>query len=94
MSNGNGIHSMPFINSRIDMKQVDNRSNNVWDDYWDQSEKIHLKLLTSICQKNSKVLSELFNKKLNHIPINVNYKSFDNWTPIHYAAQQGNTFAL
>lgn len=48
----------------------------------------------SICQKNNKILSELFNKKLNHVPINVNYKSFDNWTPIHFAALHGNVFAL
>jgi hypothetical protein len=48
---------MPFINSRGGIKQVEERSNSVWDDYWDQSEKIHLKLLTSICQKNNKVLS-------------------------------------
>jgi ankyrin repeat protein len=48
----------------------------------------------SICQKNNKVFSELFNKKLNHVPININYKSFDNWTPIHFAALHGNNFAL
>lgn len=48
----------------------------------------------SICQKNNKQLSELFNKKLTHFPININYKSFDNWTPIHFASQHGNTFAL
>jgi len=48
----------------------------------------------SICQKNNKLISELFNKKLNHVPININYKSYDNWTPIHYAALHGNNFAL
>lgn len=48
----------------------------------------------SICQKNNKTFNELFNKKLNHVPINVNYKSFDNWTPIHFAALHGNLFAL
>ena len=48
----------------------------------------------SICQKNNKLLSQLFNKKITHIPINVNYKSFDNWTPIHFAAQHGNIYAL
>jgi ankyrin repeat protein len=48
----------------------------------------------SICQKNNKQLSELFNKKLNHVPININYKSYDNWTPLHYASQHGNEFAL
>lgn len=48
----------------------------------------------SICQKNNKILTELFNKKINLFPINVNYKSFDNWTPIHYAAMHGNNFAL
>lgn len=68
--------------------------NNVWDDYWEQSDKVHKKLLMSICQKNNKLLSELFNKKLNHVPININYKSFDNWTPIHFAAMHGNIFAL
>lgn len=31
--------------------------NNVWDDYWEQSDKIHKKLLMSICQKNNKVFS-------------------------------------
>lgn len=47
-----------------------------------------------ICQKNNKLVSELFNKKLNHVPLNINYKSFDNWTPIHFAALHGNNFAL
>lgn len=47
-----------------------------------------------ICRKDKEILSELFNKKNNHIPLNVNYKSFDNWTPIHFAALHGNIFAL
>jgi ankyrin repeat protein len=92
--NSSVVHSMPIIRNKVSFEDVDEKSDNVWDDYWNQSEKVHKKLLESICQKNNKVLSELFNKKLNHMPINVNYKSFDNWTPIHYAAQHGNTYAI
>ena len=67
---------------------------NVWDDYWDQSEKIHQKFLMSICQKDYHFLNELFNKKFNPYPININYKSFDNWMPIDFAALHGNIVAL
>lgn len=74
--------------------QIDELPSNIWDDYWEQSEKTHRKLLMGICQKNNKLISELFNKKLNHVPININFKSFDNWTPIHFASLHGNNFAL
>ena len=47
-----------------------------------------------ICRKDNQLLSELFNRKNNPIPLNVNYKSFDNWTPIHFAALHGNLYAL
>lgn len=48
----------------------------------------------AICQKNSSLLEQLFNKRLNPIPINVNYKSFDNWTPLHFASMHGNIEAI
>ena len=63
---------------------------NCWDDHWQESEKIHQRLLMAICQKNTQELLDLLNKKINHIPINVNYKSFDNWTPLHFASLHGN----
>ena len=48
----------------------------------------------SICQKDYHFLKELFNKKFNPYPININFKSFDNWTPIHFSALHGNIVAL
>ncbi len=51
---------------------------------------MHQDLLTAICKNDFKKFSSLINKKGTHLPININYKSLDNWSPIHYAAMHGN----
>lgn len=43
-------------------------------------------MLAAICQKDTKTFDSILNKKENQFPININYKSFDNWTPLHYAS--------
>ena len=48
----------------------------------------------SICQKDHKALSDLLNHKSSHLPININYRSFDNWTPLHFAVMHDNVYAL
>jgi hypothetical protein len=34
---GYEVHSMPLINNHANLKESEEKSNNVWDDYWDQS---------------------------------------------------------
>ena len=50
---------------------------------------MHQELLTAICKNDCKRFLSLINKKGTHMPININYKSLDNWCPIHFAAMHG-----
>lgn len=49
--------SMEISHHKADYMEIDEMPTNVWDDYWEQSEIVHKKLLMNICQKNNKRLS-------------------------------------
>ncbi|KAL4429689.1 hypothetical protein ABPG74_017098 [Tetrahymena malaccensis] len=68
------------------------QGNSAWTDWWNKKRKINSDLLLHAKINNTNQCLELLDKKLGDMRADVNIKETSNdWTPLHYACQNGNT---
>jgi len=60
-----------------------------WTSYWKNVEEEHEQFIEAATRGDLPLLKKLLEIDASQVPVDPNYKSFDDWTGLHYATLHG-----